>query len=184
MKRPSAENAPPSPDDPTETGTSQTDELGEQLLELMLEAEKQCADTPSERLDGVWVGRLVGFAAAEGRPLVSVAGRTPPGGVVARATTKLAAEDVGQDVALMFEEGDPERPIVMGLLRRPIESSAVHVEVDGERTVVSGEREIVLRCGEASITLTRAGKVLIRGEYVLTRSSGVNRIQGGSVQIN
>ena len=44
--------------------------------------------------------------------------------------------------------------------------------------------QIVLRCGEASITLTRAGKVLIRGAYVLSRSSGTNRIQGGSVEIN
>jgi hypothetical protein len=42
----------------------------------------------------------------------------------------------------------------------------------------------VLHCGKASITLTRAGKVIIRGEYVLARSSGVNRIVGGSVQIN
>ena len=30
----------------------------------------------------------------------------------------------------------------------------------------------------------RAGKVLIRGAYLLSRSSGVNRIKGGSVQIN
>ena len=29
-----------------------------------------------------------------------------------------------------------------------------------------------------------AREILIRGAYVLTRSSGVNRIQGGSVQIN
>jgi hypothetical protein len=58
------------------------------------------------------------------------------------------------------------------------------VEADGERLVFSAEKEIVLRCGKSSITLTRAGKILIRGEYVLTRSSGVNRIQGGSVQIN
>jgi hypothetical protein len=34
------------------------------------------------------------------------------------------------------------------------------------------------------LTLTHAGKVLIRGAYVLSRSSGVNRIKGGSVQIN
>jgi hypothetical protein len=58
------------------------------------------------------------------------------------------------------------------------------VEGDGERLVFSAEKEIVLRCGNASITLTRAGKVLIRGAYLLARSSGVNRIQGGSVQIN
>jgi hypothetical protein len=42
----------------------------------------------------------------------------------------------------------------------------------------------VLRCGKASITLTSAGKVLIRGTYVLSRSSGVNKIKGGSIQLN
>ena len=43
---------------------------------------------------------------------------------------------------------------------------------------------MVLRCGKASITLTKAGKVLIEGSYVLSRSTGVNRIKGGSVQLN
>lgn len=55
---------------------------------------------------------------------------------------------------------------------------------DGERLVLKAGREIVLQCGKASITLTSAGKVIIRGAYVLSRSSGVNRIVGGSVQIN
>ena len=31
---------------------------------------------------------------------------------------------------------------------------------------------------------TKAGKVILGGAYVLSRSSGVNRIKGGSVQIN
>jgi hypothetical protein len=95
---------------------------------------------------------------------------------------------VGRDVALLFEGGDPARPIVIGLMHRPAPASiptrTVEVEADGERVVVEAERELVLRCGKASITLTSAGKVLIRGAYVLNRSSGVNRIQGGSVQIN
>ena len=56
--------------------------------------------------------------------------------------------------------------------------------IDGERLEFSAEREIVLRCGKASITLTREGKVLIKGAYLSSRSSGVNRIKGGSVQIN
>ena len=46
------------------------------------------------------------------------------------------------------------------------------------------EEEIVFECGKASITLTKSGKILIRGAYLLSRSSGVNRIKGGSVQIN
>jgi hypothetical protein len=53
-----------------------------------------------------------------------------------------------------------------------------------ERLELMAEKEIVLRVGDASITLTRAGKIILRGTYVLSRSSGVNRIKGGSVQIN
>jgi len=56
--------------------------------------------------------------------------------------------------------------------------------IDGNRVVLEGKEEIVLKCGEASITLTKAGKILIRGTYLLNRSSGVNRIMGGSVQVN
>jgi len=58
------------------------------------------------------------------------------------------------------------------------------VTVDGKRVVIEGREEIVFKCGEASITLTKAGKILIRGKYLLNRSSGVNRIMGGSVQVN
>jgi hypothetical protein len=50
--------------------------------------------------------------------------------------------------------------------------------------VLEGKEEVELRCGEATITLRANGKVLIRGAYVETRSSGTNRIKGGSVQIN
>jgi hypothetical protein len=60
----------------------------------------------------------------------------------------------------------------------------VEVDADGERMIVAAREQLVLRCGKASITLTKAGKVLIQGDYVLSRSSGVNRIKGGSVQLN
>ncbi len=56
--------------------------------------------------------------------------------------------------------------------------------VDGQRVVLQGARQVELRCGEASIVLTAAGKILIRGSYVLSRSSGANRIKGAFVDIN
>lgn len=56
--------------------------------------------------------------------------------------------------------------------------------VDGKRVVIEGADEIVLRCGEASITLRRNGKVVIRGTYLESHAAGTNRIKGGSVQIN
>jgi hypothetical protein len=60
----------------------------------------------------------------------------------------------------------------------------VRAEIDGERRVIEAEREIVLRCGDASITLTRAGKVIIRGTYILSRSSGYNRMKGAAIDLN
>lgn len=64
------------------------------------------------------------------------------------------------------------------------EMSDLAIRVDGKRVEIEAADEIVLKCGEASITLRRNGRVVIRGTYVETRSKGTNRIKGGSVQIN
>jgi hypothetical protein len=58
------------------------------------------------------------------------------------------------------------------------------VVVDNKRIEIEGQDEVVLRCGKASITLRRNGRVVLRGTYVESRSSGTNRIKGGSVLIN
>lgn len=58
------------------------------------------------------------------------------------------------------------------------------VLIDGNRVVLEGKDEVVLKCGDASISLNKNGKIAIRGKYLLNRSSGVNRIMGGSVQVN
>jgi hypothetical protein len=133
----------------------------------------------AERLEGVMIGRLTGFS-TDGRPLVSMPERV--GSRLARATVALTDADLGRELALLFEDGDPERPLIIG--RVLAAAPAVEVVRDGQRLELEAEREIVLRCGKASITLTRAGKVLLRGTYVLSRSSGVNKIKGGSVQLN
>lgn len=58
------------------------------------------------------------------------------------------------------------------------------ITIDGKKVHIEARDEIVFKCGESSITMTRAGKITIRGKYILNRSSGVNRILGGSVQVN
>lgn len=145
----------------------------------------------------VVVGTLSGIN-DQGQPLV----RHPldPSGRVmrARTTVPITLEQVDREVVLGLESGDPGKPIVLGVLHRPdgrempefrtapspIQQPILQTTLDGERLVLTARNEIILRCGEASLTITRAGKVLIRGNYVLSRSSGVNRIKGGSVQIN
>ncbi len=62
--------------------------------------------------------------------------------------------------------------------------ASLDARVDGRRVELEAADEIVLRCGEACIVLRRNGRVVIRGTYVETRSRGVNRIKGGTVEIN
>lgn len=109
-------------------------------------------------------------------------GPTPARLLVALTTATLqAAAAARQPVALVFERGDPSLPLITGLVQAPATQEA---RVDGKRVVITGEEEVELRCGEASIVLSKSGKLVIRGAYVETRAKGTNRIKGGSVQIN
>jgi len=141
--------------------------------------------------NGIVIGRLRGWDDAA-EPLVDFPGNPLDEPLPARSTAVLNEGHIGRDVALMFEAGDPERPVVIGpvldpgksRVEPPAEQKPFDVQVDGETITLTGNKQIVLKCGKASITLTRAGKILIRGAYLLNRSAGVNRIKGGSVQIN
>lgn len=141
------------------------------------------------RIDGVLTGLLIGFKESGAVPLVMFPGQPQSAAVPARTTVDLHGAHIGRQVVLMFDGGDPLRPIVMGAIRGESTALAqqpgqVEVDVDGERLLVTAKDQLVLRCGKASITLTKNGKVLIQGAYVSSRSTGVNRIKGGSVQLN
>ncbi|MDP9994092.1 hypothetical protein J2W28_006482 [Variovorax boronicumulans] len=145
---------------------------------------------PLPGLPAVVLGELVALADEGCTPLVLFAGQPSGAAVRARTVVDLHGAHIGHQVTLVFEAGDPTRPIVTGVLREaqgwPLADLPGQVEVsqDGRRMVVGAREQLVMRCGKASITLTKAGKILIRGAYVASISSGVNRIKGGSVQLN
>ena len=153
------------------------------FVELVLAEHEaqQRASCLTEHIEGVLIGQILSVDTPEA-PLVTFS-RCPPEGLPARAMLPLGSDDIGRAVALMFEGGSPNRPIVMGRMAMSTQQPLI-AETDGRRVEVTAEEQIVLRCGEASITLTRSGKIILRGTYVFSRSSGVNRIQGGSVEIN
>jgi hypothetical protein len=142
-----------------------------------------------EPINGTVFGELLALEDEHATALVRYAGQRGAQAIRARTTIALDGRDIGRTVLLSFEHGNPTKPIVMGLLRGeelplPGRNDHVQLEVDGERTVISARHQLVLRCGKASITLTRSGKVLVRGVHVSTISEGVNRVSGASVQLN
>jgi Domain of unknown function (DUF6484) len=141
------------------------------------------------------LGQLLGFDLLE-QPLVGGISACPGERIPARSTVPLRRAQVGHSVVLMFENGDPRLPLIMGVIEPqplqdmpavqfpPSAAQPLSVQADGQRQLIQAEHEVVLRCGDASITLTRAGKVIIKGHYILSRSSGVNKIKGAAVDIN
>jgi hypothetical protein len=167
------------------------DFAGEDLTRLLgAPVEGSVASTGRERIVGVVIGTLVGFADAGATPLVTYRGQPGTAALPARATADLHGVHIGRRTVLMFEEGDPYRPIILGCLQNAHsktlspELGRVVVDADDDRLIVSAQERIVLRCGKASITLTKAGKLILQGTYVSSQSSGVLRIKGGSVHIN
>jgi hypothetical protein len=137
----------------------------------------------------VCLGVLVGWDGDA--PLVDFEGN-PNGPLRARVAGPALRPPTGapgarQEVVLLVDARPRRPPVVLGVLR-PLGGTAawadVDAKVDGRRVELEGRDEIVLRCGPASITLRRNGRVVIRGAEVETRASGVNRIKGGSVSIN
>jgi uncharacterized protein (DUF2345 family) len=162
--------------------------MGELELECDI-AELPAVAAPKPR-DGVTIGTLIGFKDHGNTPLILYGGQPGTAALTAVSTVALDGTHIGRNVVMSFENGEPDRPVILGLVRTEMgralraEPGQVSVDADGERLLISAQRELVLRCGNASITLTKNGKVLITGTYVSQRSTGTMRIKGGSVQIN
>ena len=50
--------------------------------------------------------------------------------------------------------------------------------------VIEAAEQLTLRCGPSSIDLRSDGKLLIRGDDVVSRATRTQRIKGGTVAIN
>lgn len=136
-----------------------------------------------ERIDGVVIGVLMGFD--DGRPLVVFAGNPQEAAIPARSLAELDYAAIGAEVALLFEAGDPGRPLIVGRIVDPApREPAPALLRDGERVRVTAEERIELRVGKASLIMEKDGRITIRGSYVVSHASAANRIRGGSVHLN
>lgn len=146
------------------------------LLECVVER----SDVLPTKVDGIAVGILRSLD--NGVVLVDIPAR---GATRVPARSLVALDDglVGRELALAFEAGNPQQPIVLGsILSSPVQPA--EAVVDGKRVELIAEREIELRCGDAAITLSADGRILLRGTYITSYASATQRILGGSVNVN
>lgn len=61
---------------------------------------------------------------------------------------------------------------------------AIPVTSIPEDLIFTAQQKITLRCGKSSITLHPNGKIVIKGEYILSDAEGVNRLSGGRIEVN
>jgi hypothetical protein len=134
------------------------------------------------RIDGVVIGVFLGFG--EDLPLVVFPGNPKETAIPARSLAELTSDMIGAEVALLFQEGDPARPLIVGRIVDPARKTSVQIVRDGEKVRIVGDERIELRCGKATIIMEKDGRITIRGTYVTSHASATNRIRGGSVNLN
>lgn len=168
---------------------------------------KDCLNSKRQILPGeIVLGSIVDFD-ENSQPLIDYPENPNDTPQQAVSTQAIYKKHIGREAAILFANGDPTKPVIIGLIHNSLSEmldnytdvdvanqtpEETHISgdkledltVDGKRIVIEGHEEIVLKCGASSITLTREGKILIRGKYLMNRSTGVNRILGGTVQIN
>lgn len=173
-------------------GANENPDVGRAELGSLLRAPSSRARAPDA---AAVLGRIADVDAAG---VVSVEISGMPGARPARLATPLsrdellAARETGGSAVLVFENGDPALPIIVGLVQTTAPARVptadvprvLEADVDGRRVRITAQDEIVLECGSASITLRRNGRVVVRGTYVESYSDGTNRIKGGQVRIN
>jgi len=125
------------------------------------------------------LGRLVGFA--DGSPLVLLTAASSP--IAASAVGRLSVDDLGRLVAVMFIDSNPALPLVIGVIADEHPAPASRNETPA-RLEFEATREIVMKCGKATLRLLADGTAVLRGVNVVTRAAATNRIRGGNVQIN
>jgi len=170
------------------------DEEGAVVFEIMeeqparsMESEEDIIDLvtvyteKAAKIEGVVVGRITGFHGG-GEPLVDFTMNHTGRPLAARTTIGLEKCHIGCDAAVMFEGCDSRKPIIIGLMH--ISKQDAETVEDDKTTVISSEKEILIRCGEASIHLRKDGKIIIKGKDILSRARGNHDIKGGMINLN
>jgi hypothetical protein len=133
-----------------------------------------------QRTGGVVIGMLMGLR--DGTPLIVFPGNRREIATEARSTVDLTSVPTGSQVAIVFEDCDEERPLIIGRIISP-RGQPEAPDAPGRMTFTA-ERTLEFRVGQASLIMHADGRITLRGTRVTSQASGANRIRGGSVHLN
>jgi hypothetical protein len=155
------------------------------LDELLANSVSPQMPAPGEILIGVIVDKLT-----NGLPVVQVMDDSFEGvaPMVAQSICSLDVLEVGRQCAVTVTGGSQQTALVLGQLQSAVIGlgSAAEIKVSQEDGMIEiqSEKEIAFRCGDATFRMTSEGLVEMRGNRVVSHSTGLNRIRGGSVRLN
>jgi hypothetical protein len=143
---------------------------------LRQETEKPVQQQTPSPYPAVIIGRFTGIA-PDGTPLVVWQGADGAESRPALTLTPIGPQEIGCRCTLVFEEGDPQKPVILGLLHDNRSTPR------GYR-ILQGDQALILQCGTARIELHQEGRVIIQGLEIDNQAYGPYRIKGASVKVN
>lgn len=159
-----------------------------QLAEMAAPSQQSANSTGSDKIHTPKVGTLRSVH-ADGRVFVQWAGqREPVAALIAVDVSKevlLGAILERMNVLLDFVDGDAEKPVILGLIRSRIDMlDNRRTSFDLEDVTLRAPKNLILQCGESSITLNHTGRLTIRGTEVVSESTGAVKLKGAYVELN
>lgn len=184
---------------PLKEATSRRIKMNSPLAKLILKEEKteglnNPIKTSTEAINGVRVGVI--FSMEKNGKIVVDYPDNPVGPLCARSVINLTFADKNKEILLAFVNGNPQLPIITGLIQnKPVitepseellinRKSVKEITMDSERIIFDAKKEIVMICGEGSVKMRRDGKIVIKGTNLISRAKATNKIKGASVNIN
>ncbi len=124
------------------------------------------------KIEGVVVGTITAFD-KQNQPLVDFDCNVFKEAIPAASLVELNDTHKDSKVALMFEKNQADKPIIMGLMHVP----------EPIKTIAA-DKELVIKCGKASIRLKENGDIVINGRELVSRARKNNIIRGGTIHLN
>ena len=90
----------------------------------------------------------------------------------------------GVKVLVVFEQGDPTRPIVLGVVHDRVRSKVRDLHLKAKTVLIEAQEMFSLQCGEARIEASKDGKLKLARKDVVSRATRTNKVQGSTVRLN